>query len=87
MILMGLPLCETINSLMDFHYIASTFKCGGLSVFDFWRTLHKCKHLGWIDFWAEIPAGGGDLPLIDIDEYLHYSRLAKIPIPHPLPKK
>jgi hypothetical protein len=73
LILIGMTMCETMRTLMEFEGITSTFECHGLSAFDFWRTLHRSKRMGWIDFAADIPASG-DPSFIDIEEYLHYSR-------------
>jgi hypothetical protein len=73
LIVTGLPLRDTISSLLDFEYVISTFTCHGLSAFDFWRALHRSKRMGWIDFASDTPASS-DPSFMDIEEYLHYSR-------------
>lgn len=73
LIMSGVELAETVRSLLDFEYVTSTFKCHGLSALDFWGALYRSKQMGWLNFEAadEISAIS---TLIDIEEYIHYSR-------------
>jgi hypothetical protein len=73
LILSGVELSEAINSLLDFEYVTSTFKCHGLSALDFWCSLYRSRQMGWLNFEATDEMSPIST-LIDIEEYIHYSR-------------
>jgi hypothetical protein len=77
MLICGLNCEEVRHSLVRFERTMDRFQCNGMSCHDFWSAIYRVQKNRWVTF-GEVDLI--DLPSdssIEIEEYIHYSRLER----------